>query len=85
MLPDEKASKAYLLFVAALKDTKRSAIAKIAMHGREHGVLLRSAEGVLLLHTLYFENELHRAKKAAAPTARCYLQIHIANGHCPGA
>lgn len=69
VLPDEKAAKAYFLFVAALKDTGQSAIAKIAMHGREHVVLLRPSEDGLLLHTLYFEDELHRARKSAAPKA----------------
>ncbi len=42
--PDEKVSKPYALFMAALQETKRQAIAKIAMHNREHVVLIRAAE-----------------------------------------
>jgi DNA end-binding protein Ku len=37
--PDEKVSKPYALFMAALKETKHYAIAKVAMHNREHTVL----------------------------------------------
>jgi len=67
---DEKVSKPYALFMAALQETKRSAIAKIAMHNREHVVVIRPAEGVLVLHTLYYENELHKTHKTEAPKAR---------------
>jgi DNA end-binding protein Ku len=65
--PEEKVSKPYALFTAALADTKHDAIAKIAMHNREHVVLIRPAEGGLILHTLYYAGELHKANKAEAP------------------
>jgi DNA end-binding protein Ku len=65
--PEEKVSKPYALFMAALKATKRDAVAKIAMHNREHVVLIRVSEGGLVLHTLYYEDELHRTHKPEAP------------------
>ncbi len=65
--PDEKVSKPYNLFLAALTETKSDAIAKIAMHNREHVVVLRPAEGGLVLHTLYYADELHAANKVEAP------------------
>jgi DNA end-binding protein Ku len=65
--PDEKAGKPYALFLAALTETKSNAIAKIAMHNREHMVIIRPAEGGLVLHTLYYADELHKANKADAP------------------
>ena len=68
--PDEKVSKPYALFFAALKETKRDAIAKIAMHNREHVVLIRPSEDGLVLHTLYYQDELHRSNKAEAPKAK---------------
>jgi len=64
---EEQASKPYALFMAALRETKQYAVAKIAMHNREHIVLLRPAEGGLMLHTLYYPNELHQANKTKAP------------------
>jgi DNA end-binding protein Ku len=67
---EEKVSKPYALFVAALTDTKRDAIAKLAMHNREHVVLIRPFEGGLVLHTLYYEDELHARNKAEAPKTK---------------
>jgi hypothetical protein len=64
--PEEKVSKPYALFMAALAETKQYAIAKVAMHDREHVVLIRPAGGGLVLHTLYYEDELHKANKAEA-------------------
>ena len=65
--PDEKVSKPYALFLAALTGTKFHAIARIAMHNREHVVIIRPAEGGLVLHTLYYPDELHKANQGAAP------------------
>src|SRR5580704_17025555 len=57
---EDKTAKPYVLFLAALTATKQDAIAKIAMHNREHIVLIRpSKEGGLLLHTLYYPDELN--------------------------
>jgi DNA end-binding protein Ku len=65
--PDEKVSKPYALFRAALSETKSDAIARIAMHNREHVAIIRPAEGGLVLHTLYYADELHKANKAEIP------------------
>lgn len=64
---EEKAAKPYLLFTAALTETKRDAIAKIAMHNREHVVVLRPSKHGLLLHTLYYSDELHKGNRVEAP------------------
>jgi DNA end-binding protein Ku len=68
--PEEKVSKPYALFMAALKETKRDAVAKVAMHNREHVVLIRPAEDGLVLHTLYYEDELHKSHQGEAPKAK---------------
>lgn len=65
--PEEKVSKPYALFLAALSEAKRDAIAQLVMHNREHIVLIRPSAGTLVLHTLYYVNELHKANKASAP------------------
>jgi DNA end-binding protein Ku len=50
--------------------TKYHAIAKLAMHGREHIVLIRPSEGgAMVLHTLYYPNELHEANRTAPKSA----------------
>jgi DNA end-binding protein Ku len=65
--PEEKTAKPYTLFLAALESTRQHAIAKIAMHNREHMVLIRPVEGGLVLHTLFYPGELHAANKSAKP------------------
>jgi DNA end-binding protein Ku len=65
--PCDDVSKPYALFLKALKETRYSAIAKVSMHSREHVVLIRSAEDQLVLHTLFYPDELHKANKQSVP------------------
>src|SRR6202051_578824 len=58
--PSEDVTKPYELFLKALTKTKYSAIAKISMHSREHVVLIRAAEGGMVLHTLFYPDELNK-------------------------
>jgi len=51
-----------------MTDTGYYAIAKATMHGREHVVVIRPAKEGLILHTLYYVNELHKAN--ATPAAK---------------
>lgn len=64
--PGDNLDKPYALFFEALKQTGYAAIAKLTMHGREHVVLIRPSSGGLLLHTLFYSNELHEAKRQTA-------------------
>jgi DNA end-binding protein Ku len=65
--PGDNVGKPYSLFLKALKDTKYSAIAKVSMHGREDVVLIRATDDGLVLHTLFYPDELHKANKQSAP------------------
>jgi DNA end-binding protein Ku len=65
--PGDDAGKAYELFHKALTETQYSAIAKVSMHRREHIVLIRAAGAELLLHTLFYPDELHAANKQKVP------------------
>ena len=67
---EEGTAKPYVLFMAALSDTKQDAIAKIAMHNREHIVLIRPSNGGLILHTLYYPDELNKANRSESPKAK---------------
>lgn len=68
--PEEPTVKPYALFLAALTSSKQYALAKVAMHNREHVVLIRPSGGALVLHTLYYAEELHRANKVAGPNTK---------------
>lgn len=65
--PEEAASKPYLLLLRAMSESGRYGIAKIAMHGREHIAVLRASADGLVLHTLYFANELQKKNAPSIP------------------
>lgn len=64
--PEEEVSKPYSLLAQSMRVTGYDAIAKVAMHGREHVVIIRATEDGLVLHTMYFVDELHEANKVPA-------------------
>lgn len=66
--PEGTVSKPYSLLLAAMKETKYDAVAKVSMHGREHIVILRPAERGIVLHTMYFVDELHKANEVPVPS-----------------
>ncbi|HVI80347.1 MAG TPA: Ku protein, partial [Candidatus Acidoferrum sp.] len=47
--------------------SKYVAIAKITMHNREYTVFLRPHEGGLMLHTMYYEEEVRKVEGFGAP------------------
>jgi DNA end-binding protein Ku len=63
--PETSVTKPYSLLVEAMKSTGFDAIAKVTMHSREHIVILRPSDAGMVLHTMYFVEELHRAKDTA--------------------
>jgi DNA end-binding protein Ku len=65
--PEESLSRPYSLLLEAMKETKYDALAKVAMHGREHIVILRPADKGIVLHTMYFVDELHKANEVPVP------------------
>ncbi len=65
--PEESVSKPYSLLLEAMKETKYDAVAKVTMHSREHIVILRPGERGIVLHTMYFVDELHKANEVPAP------------------
>ena len=60
MAPEEAGEKPYALLFDALKKTGYAGIAKLAMHNREHIVVLRPGEKGVLLHTMYYTNEIRQ-------------------------
>lgn len=61
--PDEAVSKPYALLLNAMTQTKYYAIAKVSMHAREHIVVIRPTSHGMVLHTMYYVDELHKANE----------------------
>ncbi|MBV9611456.1 MAG: Ku protein [Acidobacteriaceae bacterium] len=58
MVPEEAGKKAYHLLLETMKKSGYSAIAKIAMHQREYTVVVRPHENGLILHTMFYPEEV---------------------------
>ncbi|PYP86644.1 MAG: Ku protein [Candidatus Angelobacter sp. Gp1-AA117] len=58
LTPEEAGKKPYALLTRALEQTGYVAIAKLAMHNREYTVFLRPHHGGLMLHTMYYQDEI---------------------------
>src|SRR5437773_2609963 len=56
--PDKGGEKAYRLLAEAMARTDRVALAKFVMRGKESLVLIRPAQGGLILHTMCFADEI---------------------------
>jgi DNA end-binding protein Ku len=60
MAPDEAGEKPYALLFDALKKTGYVGVAKVAMHNREHVVILRPGNNGVLMHTMYYQHEIRQ-------------------------
>jgi DNA end-binding protein Ku len=70
-------SKPNSLLLHAMTETKYYALAKPAMHGREHVVIIRRTESGMVLHTMYYEDELHKANQPTRPKQDKYSQKEV--------
>jgi len=56
--PDKGGEKAYRLLADTMKGSGRVALAKFVMRGKENLVLIRASQDGLMLHTMYFADEI---------------------------
>lgn len=70
--PEEAVSRPYSLLLEAMRQTRYDALAKVAMHGREHIVILRPTDHGIVLHTMYFVDELHKANETSEPADKAF-------------
>jgi DNA end-binding protein Ku len=60
LTPQEAGRRPYVLLVRALEETETVAIAKLTMHNREYTVILRPYKNGILLHTMYYADEVRQ-------------------------
>jgi DNA end-binding protein Ku len=60
LAPEEAARKPYALLVRAMQQTNYVGVAKLAMHNREYTAFLRPYEKGLMLHTMYYQDEVRQ-------------------------
>jgi DNA end-binding protein Ku len=66
--PEPLGDRAYGMLYSALRDTGYVALATVAMHGRDHVVLIRPGHRGLLAHTMFYVNEVKPASEYPAKT-----------------
>lgn len=70
MAPDEGGEKPYALLFEAMKETKFYGVAKVSMHNREHVVILRPGDRGMVLHTMYYADEVRRNEEFRTDTSK---------------
>jgi len=70
MAPDEGGEKPYALLCEALRETKYFGIAKVAMHNREHIVILRPNGKGVVLHTMFYADEVRKVDEFRTDTSQ---------------
>ena len=63
LLPQEGGEKPYRLLVRALEETGKVGIAKVVIRNKQHLAALRPYEGVLVLETMYYADEVREPEK----------------------
>jgi DNA end-binding protein Ku len=67
--PDEGGEKPYALLFQALRESKYYALAKVAMHNREHIIVLRPGAKGILSHTMYYTDEIRHVEEFRTDTS----------------
>jgi len=67
MIPEEAGRRPYALLTKALEESEYVAVAKLTMHNREYTVFLRPHEGGMMLHTMYYAEEVRKVEGFGAP------------------
>ena len=84
--PDKGGDKAYRLLADAMEKGGRVALAKFVMRGKESLVLIRPARGGLMLHTMYFADEVRdfaeidRGQSAKIKAGELELALQLIEG-----
>jgi DNA end-binding protein Ku len=67
LMPEEAGRRPYALLSKALEESDYVAIAKLTMHNREYTVFLRPRDGGMMLHTMYYAEEVREVEGFGAP------------------
>jgi len=80
MVPEEAGRRPYALLTKAMQESDYVAIAKLTMHNREYTVFLRPHEGGMMLHTMYYAEEVKKVEGFGAPDVELKeSEVKVAN------
>jgi DNA end-binding protein Ku len=79
VVPEPGAEKSYSLLVTALRRAGYVGIASVAMHRREHMIVVRPGKHGLLAHTLFYADEVRSSEEVRAdPTLVAPRELEMA-------
>lgn len=67
--PDKGGERAYALLFEALRQSGYVALAQIAMHNREHAVVIRPGRHGIVLHTMFYQSEIRETDEYHTDTS----------------
>lgn len=67
VMPEDAGRRPYALLTKALEESNFVAIAKLTMHNREYTVFLRPRDHGMMLHTMYYAEEVREVEGFGAP------------------
>ena len=80
MVPDEAGRRPYALLTKAMEESDYVAIAQLTMHNREYTVFLRPHDGGMMLHTMYYKEEVREVEGFGAPEVELKdAEVKVAN------
>jgi DNA end-binding protein Ku len=63
LLPEEAGRRPYSLLAKVMADSGYFAVAKLTMHNREYTVILRPHRNGIMLHTMFYQDEVRQVEK----------------------
>jgi DNA end-binding protein Ku len=80
MLPEDAGKRPYALLTKAMEESGYVGIAKLTMHNREYTVFLRPRDGGMMLHTMYYKDEVKEVEGFGAPDVELKeSEVKVAN------
>jgi DNA end-binding protein Ku len=70
LLPQDGAEKPYRLLVKALDETGKVGVAKVVIRNKQHLAALRVYDGVLVLETMYYSDEIRQPESVDGKAGR---------------
>ena len=78
LFPEEGAEKPYRLLVRALEETGKVGIAKIVIRNKEHLAALRPWNGILVLETMYYADEVRKPEEVGGKVRLQNAEVEMA-------
>ncbi len=78
LAPQEASERAYHVLLTALAEARKAAVVRFVMGTREYHALVRAGDGKLVLHTLYYADEVRELEARWKPVQPLPQEVELA-------